>query len=73
MPRKIQRQPIRYIAEKVGQEQSSPKNFSIQEAVTILGGITGIIVAILWVTGRSYAAGYFSAMNIPSFQINFSI
>jgi len=73
MPRKIQRKPIRHLPEKLGQEQSSDKGLSIQEVVTILGGVTGLIVAILWLGGRSYAAGYFSAMNIPSFQINFSI
>ena len=42
MPRKIQRQLIRYLPEKVGQEQSSVKSFSVQEAITVLGGITGL-------------------------------
>ena len=73
MPAKIQRQLIRYLPEKAGQKQSSAKSLGIQEAVTILGGITGLIVAILWLGGRSYMEGYFTAMNIPSFQINFSI
>jgi len=73
MPGKTQRQLIRYLPEKASQEQTSAKSLSIQEAVTILGGITGFIVAILWLGGRAYMAGYFSAMNIPSFQINFSI
>ena len=32
-----------------------------------------MIVAILWLGGRFYMAGYFGAMNIPAFQINFSV
>jgi len=74
MPRRFQRQPKRYIARRINREQTSPKYMiGAQEALTILGGVTGLIIAILWVAGRFYATGYFSAMNIPAFQINFSI
>lgn len=54
-------------------DKTGAKGLSIQSAVTVLGGITGIIVAILWLGGRFYMAGYFSAMNIPPFQISYSI
>lgn len=75
MPRKFQRQPKRYVAKRISREQTTTTNrdTSTQEILTILGGVTGVIIAILWVAGRFYAAGYFGAMNIPAFQINFSI
>jgi hypothetical protein len=75
MIRKVQRKPKRYLQEKARQTaiMAPVRGLTIQEAVSILGGITGIIVAILWIAGRFYAAGYYSAMNIPSFQVNFSI
>jgi len=73
MPKKIQRRPIRYLQEKVDRGKTEAKAFNIQTAITVLGGITGLIVAILWVSGRLYMVGYFSAMNIPSFQISYSV
>lgn len=53
--------------------QSQPKAYSFQEALTIFGGLTGLIVAILWQAGRFYVSGFYRAMNIPPFQITFSI
>ena len=75
MPRRFQRQPNRYASWRVVREQpaTTSKDANIQEILTLLGGVTGVIIAILWVAGRFYAAGYFGAMNIPAFQINFSI
>ena len=75
MPRKIQRKPKRslYLRERTARVQPAPRGVSLQEAITILGGTTGVIVAILWVAGRFYTAGYFGAMNIPAFQVSFSI
>jgi hypothetical protein len=73
MTRRIQRKPKRYLSEGPSKASTTTKGISLQEAVSILGGITGIIVAILWLAGRFYMAGYFSAMNIPAFQINFSV
>jgi hypothetical protein len=73
MTRRIQRKPKRYLSEKTSKVPTPAKGFSIQEAVSILGGITGIIVPILWLAGRFYMAAYLSAMNIPAFQINFSV
>jgi hypothetical protein len=73
MTRRIQRKPKRYLSESTSKVTTKPKGINIQEAISILGGITGMIVAILWLAGRFYIAGYFSAMNIPAFQINFSV
>jgi hypothetical protein len=73
MSRRIQRKPKRYLSERISKAPMTTKGINIQEAVSILGGITGIIVAILWLAGRFYMAGYFGAMNIPAFQINFSV
>jgi hypothetical protein len=73
MTRRIQRKPKRYLSERTSKAPTTAKGISIQESISILGGMTGIIVAILWLAGRFYMAGYFSAMNIPAFQINFSV
>jgi hypothetical protein len=73
MLRKIQRKPKRYVSERTSKASTPATGINIQEAVSILGGITGIIVAILWLAGRFYMLGYFGAMNIPAFQINFSV
>ena len=32
-----------------------------------------VFVALLYLAGRSFATGYFSAMNIPSYQVTFSL
>ncbi len=64
---------MRCLPVKTEASQEKTKVFSFQEAITIFGGITGLVVAILWQAGRFYVNGYFSAMNIPIFQINFSV
>jgi hypothetical protein len=73
MSKKIQRKFIHYLPAQANKEKTETKGFNIQAAVTVLGGITGILVAVLWVSGRFYAAAYFNAMNIPPFQITYSI
>src|SRR5919109_516943 len=73
MKRKIQRKPIRYFRETAVKEELIAKSLNLQEAVTIFGGITGVIVAILWLAGRFYMTGYLRALNIPAFQVSFSI
>lgn len=73
MRRRVQRKPIRRLPEKTDSERGYTRDWDYRDTATILGGITGLFVAILWLAGRSYMAGYFSAMNIPSVQINFSI
>jgi hypothetical protein len=45
----------------------------IKDIIAIILSLSGISIAIFWLTGRSYASGFFSAMNIPSYLLNFSI
>ena len=73
MPKKIQRKPTKYIPVKLENLQAPKKDYSIQEALTLFGGLTGLIVAILWQGGRFYITGYYKAMNISPFQISYSI
>lgn len=46
---------------------------SLREVIGLIGAGTGIFAALLYLAGRSYAAGYFEAMNIPSYQVSFSM
>lgn len=46
---------------------------SARDMVGVISAGAGIFTALLYLTGRYYASGYFSAMNIPSYQVNFSI
>ena len=62
-------------AVRIGKNLKAPapaNGITIQEAVSIIGGITGTIVAILWLAGRSIWRDT-CAINIPAFQINFSV
>lgn len=45
---------------------------SVRELVTLLGAATGIFAALFYLAGRSYASGYFGAMNIPEYLISLS-
>jgi hypothetical protein len=51
MIRKVQRKPKRYLQQKARQTTivAPARGLTIQEAVSILGGITGVIVDILWI------------------------
>lgn len=46
---------------------------SLKDSVTILGGITALAAVLLWYLGRRYGDGYFRALNIPFFEVDFSI
>lgn len=46
---------------------------NIRDTVAIAGGITAIVVALLWAIGRQYVKGYFDAVNIPAFQSNLTL
>jgi hypothetical protein len=45
---------------------------SIRELITLLGAATGVFAALFYLAGRSYANGYFGAMNIPEYLITLS-
>ncbi len=46
---------------------------SLREIVGIISAGAGIFAVILYLAGRTFANGYFTAMNIPDFQVSFSI
>lgn len=46
---------------------------SVREIIGLVSAGTGIFAALLYLAGRSFAGGYFEAMNIPSYQVSFSI
>lgn len=45
----------------------------LKDLVGLFTAMTGIFVVLLYLAGRAYAVGYFSAMNIPSTQVSFTI
>lgn len=46
---------------------------SVRELIGLIGACVGIFAALLYLAGRSYASGYFGAMNIPEYMVNFSL
>lgn len=46
---------------------------SLREMIGLVSAGAGIFVALLYLAGRSFASGYFSAMNIPNYQVSFSL
>lgn len=46
---------------------------SLKELAVLLATMTSIFVALLYLAGRSFASGYFAAMNIPEYQVSFSL
>jgi hypothetical protein len=50
-----------------------PPNASLRDLIGLIGAGAGISTALLYLAGRSYASGYFQAMNIPSYQVSFSM
>jgi hypothetical protein len=45
----------------------------IREWIGLIVTLTGLFSVLLYIAGRSFSAGYFAAMNIPSYQVNFSL
>ena len=45
----------------------------VKNSVLIFSGITGVVVALLWVLGRNYGRGYYNTIRIPLFQVSLSI
>ncbi len=46
---------------------------SLREWIGLIVASAGIFAALLYLTGHSFASGYFAAMNIPSYHVSFSI
>ncbi|MBI3340149.1 MAG: hypothetical protein HY022_08465 [Chloroflexi bacterium] len=46
---------------------------SLREAIGLVSAGAGIFAALLYLAGRSFASGYFAAMNIAEYQLAFSL
>src|SRR5690348_16956881 len=44
-----------------------------KDAITIVGGVTAILIGLFWVLGRQFRDGYYSSLNIPSYQLIFDV
>lgn len=66
--------PARFLVDQSPQKPNRKSMLdSIRELIGVITAGTGIFAVLLYLAGRSFASGYFSAMNIPSFQVNFSL
>jgi hypothetical protein len=54
-------------------DSKKPAIESLREFIGLISAGASIFAALLYLAGRSYAAGYFEAMNIPSYQVSFSM
>lgn len=46
---------------------------SLREVIGLISAGAGIFGVLLYLAGRSFASGYFAAMNIPNYQVSFSL
>jgi len=46
---------------------------SLRDFIGLITAGLGIFAALLYLAGRSYASGYFGAMNIPEYMVSFSL
>lgn len=65
------------VNQEASKESSSGESFrlfsSMRELITLLGAATGLFAALFYLAGRSYAMGYYGAMNIPEYLVTLSI
>lgn len=54
-------------------DSKKPAIESLRDLIGLISAGAGIFAALLYLAGRSYASGYFEAMNIPSYQVSFSM
>lgn len=66
--------PVHLVLEQPDQKPNK-KSFLdwLREWIGVIVTATGIFSTLFYLAGRSFASGYFSAMNIPSFQVSFSL
>jgi hypothetical protein len=56
------------------QIESKPRPLeSLRDMLGFVSAGAGIFAALLYLAGRSFASGYFAAMNIPNYQVSFSL
>jgi len=70
--RRNQYRSIRNNSEQTDQKKKGVFEF-LKESVALLSAGAGIFTVLLYLAGRSFASGYFGAMNIPSYLVSFSI
>jgi hypothetical protein len=61
------------MANKLSNKNNYNSPIKITEILAAILSLSGITLAIFWLTGRSYASGFFSAMNIPDYLLNFTL
>lgn len=59
--------------EKSPQSAGNKESIRFTDIIPALTGTAGFFIAMMWIAGRMYASHYFAAMNIASYQVNFSI
>lgn len=80
MKRKISRHvgtgKLRLFVEQSPAETAPAKQdlaISLRDMIALLSAGAGVLTALIYLSGRYYAGGYFGAMNIPSYQVSFSL
>lgn len=66
------RNQYRHFRNEINQKKKGFLEF-LKESVALISAGAGIFSVLLYLSGRSFASGYFSAMNIPSYHVSFSI
>jgi hypothetical protein len=64
---------LQIFADTKSQPQKTRFTEALREWIGLIGAGTGIFSALLYLAGRSFASGYFEAMNIPHYMVTFSI
>ena len=53
--------------------RSKPGRIPLGEIAAVLAALAGVFGGLLYLAGRAFASGYFGAMNIPDYQVRFSL
>ncbi|WKZ37743.1 MAG: hypothetical protein QY332_07330 [Anaerolineales bacterium] len=62
-----------YMKQQLSQSEGKRPLESVREIIGLATASASIFVALLYLAGRRFASGYFEAMNIPNYQVNFSV
>lgn len=59
----------------VGEQEGVVWNWreDVKDSVTVLAGASAVIVVLVWFFGLGFSNGYFESMNIPLFQLSFTL
>lgn len=53
--------------------RTQPLFDTLQKAVALVGGITGVFIGLAWLAGRMYYVAFFEAIGIPRGQLEYSL